>query len=315
MKNAHEVFNAEDQSPEEQSSEADKNVEIQRERSWSDSASTIQSFANDDERRLSEISRRLEGTLGADLMALAHAAQMVGENSRMASQEASQSVKDVHMAQQSILDAEKRANKAENAVRIMYKKQNELISQLEKTKKERNVLKRQVKALLQEKSVNQEQDKVVRALELHVAKALQAHEYHLSLQHAKRKEKDSRNVATVRLECPSQDEGVTGKVDAEVDEEHISATQEMSESKATAVKSEKLVDIAAEKTVKLPHSEASTQKPQAVSLRGSVGFGSAIGFGGFGMPSSFCMMKQKPESNLIAQKTLETKEDLVEEPA
>jgi len=342
MKSAHDVFQGEEQSPEEE------DTEIQRERSWSDSCSTIQSCTSDDDRRLSDLSQQLEGTLGADLLGLAHAAQMVGENSRMVSQEASQSVRDVLMAQQSVEDAEKRATKAENVVRIMYKKQKELIGQLEQTKKERNILKRQVKALLQEKSVMKEQDKVVRALELHVVSALHAHEQQLALQHAKRREEnrseDSGNVATVRLECPTyEDEHVAGKAEPQVHEEHLRATsQESAESKdtvaAAADNSEKFVDVAEQSTAKKPPEKpAPKQKPAPVS-RG-LGFGSSMGFvgglglrprkktntksGGFDFMASVTEkprdLKKAPEKSVelkASEKKVETKEDnQVQKPA
>lgn len=233
MKRSHMVF--QEEAEEQPFSETTKvDTQINRERSWSDSCcSTIQSCASDDDLRLSALARQLEGTIGADLMGLAHAAQMVGENSRMASQEASQSVHDVHMAHESIQQADLRVKKAESAVRIMYKKQKELIGQLEKAKNERNVLKRQVKALLKEKAVMKEQEHVVKALELHVVSALQAHESQLALQQAKRKEEnkeDSGNVATVRLECPSQDEDgfVSTSTDGtRVNEEHFAAAAKL----------------------------------------------------------------------------------------
>lgn len=285
------------------SSEEESDEDMPRERTWSDGCSTIQSCTSQDESRLASILNQLEGTLGANLMSLAHAAQMVGENSRMASQEASESVKDVHLAQELIQQAHERANRAESAVRIMYKKQKELIGQLEQAKKERNVLKRQVKALLQEKSVLKEQAHVARALELHVVSALQAHEKQLALQHAKRTdEKDQPgNVATVRLECTAPDDDAEALDEKLVHEEHFGIDPKQDEKSSEQLESadgEKFVDVVAEKAETTQDVKAATQGPvkQTASSVG-LGLSHAIGFvGGIGLRSQGSSRTKKEKS-------------------
>lgn len=278
--------------------------------SWSDSCS-IQSCTSDDERRLSDLSRQLEGDLGAGLMGLSHAAQMLGESSRMASDEASFLMRDVRVAQGTCEEAQKRASKAESAVKILYKKQKALTSELEKSKHERNVLKRQVKALLKEKSVLKEQTEAVRVLELHVVSALQAHE--LALQQSKRDaeptEDVSPNIATVRLECTPQDETTFGNVAPEYDEQHFVVSSETTESKVRVASPncETFVEIAKEKSAKetdtgtVAKEQAPVSATETQEKLGRVGFGGAIGFAGpFGVKKPAWLSKQKSQPKLTA---------------
>jgi hypothetical protein len=251
-------------------------------------------------------------------MGLSHAAQRLGESSRMASDEASLLMRDVRVAQETCEEAQQRANKAESAVKILYKKQKALIGELEKAKNERNVMKRQVKALLKEKSVLKETTEAVRVLELHVVSALKAHEMVLyqSKLSAEGKEDVSPNVATVRLECSSQEETASGNVEPEVDEQHFEAAKETTESKvrSTSPDCETFVALTEETTKKNSAKEAGPStgtKEEAPVMpaetqqkRGRVGgFGSAIGFGG-----SWLYNKQKSQSKLTpaTTKTVDT---------
>lgn len=271
--------------------------------SWSDSCS-IQSCTSDDERKLSDLSRRLEGDFGASLMELSHTAQMLGESSRMASDEVCLLMRDVRAAQEACEEAQKRASKAESAVKILLKKQKALTDQLEKCKHERNVLKRQVRALLKEKSVLKEQMEAVRVLELHVVSALQAHE--LALQQSKRDAestgKASPNISTVRLECTPQSEMIFGNVLPEYDEQHFSVSSETTESKvrATSPNCEAFVEVAKDRSAKdadrspVAKEQASVSATQMQENLGSIGFGGVIGFAGpFSVKKTSWLYKQK----------------------
>lgn len=290
-----------------QGEEAQSEQEYQ---SWSDSCS-IMSCTSDDERRLSDISRQLEGNLGTGLMGLSHAAQMLGESSRMASDEASMLMRDVRVAQDICEEAQQRAKRAESAVKILYKKQKSLIGELEQAKTERNVLKRQVKALLKEKSVLKKNTEAVRVLELHVMSALKAHEMvlHQSKLNAEGKDDVSPNVATVRLECSPHEEAASGNVEPEVNEQHFEAAKETTESKvrSTSPDCEAFVEVTEETTKKNSANEAdistsTKEEVPAVSKetqqkRGKVGgLGTAIGFGGSWLYKQKSQPKLTPET-------------------
>ena len=312
MKNSHEEFQLQETSEEEKQ---DGSLECFRARSWSDSCS-LQSCTSDDERRLSDLSRQLEGTLGADLMGLSHAAQMLGENSRMVSHEASLLTQDVHLAQETCQEAKKRANKAESAVKILYTKQKRLIGELEKSKKERGVLKRQVVALLKENEDLKKQNEVVRALELHVAGALHAHERQLALKQSKQQDENtedgSRNVATVRIECPPHDET---KAEVTCVEDHF-ATKDETEEKAlsdveTSVKASENNGRKEADNSAVPNGSAQVPVPEKQKRStGRVGFGGSIGFGGFGMRRSSSWRAAKPKTekkpSVELEKTVDT---------
>lgn len=152
-----------------------------------DSNSVLSSVVSEDDRRLNDLSHTLEGVIGADLLGLSQAAQMVNEHARLASQEASILTDDMADAGQTAEEALERAVKAEKAVTILHREKKNLQKQLESKKVERRVLAKEVKVLRKENATlkqlqqDYERQDVLLALEQHVRSALEVHEQQLAM--------------------------------------------------------------------------------------------------------------------------------------
>lgn len=152
-----------------------------------DSNSVLSSVVSEDDRRLNDLSHTLEGVIGADLLGLSQAAQMVNEHARLASQEASVLTDDMADAGQTAEEALERAVKAEKAVTILHREKKNLQKQLESKRVERRVLAKEVKVLRKENTTlkqlqqDYERQDVLLALEQHVRGALEVHEQQLAM--------------------------------------------------------------------------------------------------------------------------------------
>jgi hypothetical protein len=140
-----------------------------------DSASTNSATIAEDEDLLSRLSERLHGVLGSDLLALANAANMAREHAKLASDEASSLVSDIHKANEEAEQAKTRARKAEKLSRKLYKENLALEQQVGQLKGERRTLVKAVKELRQAQEETSKFDSW-RLLEEHVHNSISIHE-------------------------------------------------------------------------------------------------------------------------------------------
>lgn len=122
-----------------------------------------------------ELSRKLHGVLGSDLLALVNAADMVREHGRLAAEEASVLVQDIHEAQSVAEKAQSRARIAEKVGRKLLKKNLTLKQDVTKLRGERRALVKEVKTLREEAEATRKFD-TWRLLEQHVLESMAVHE-------------------------------------------------------------------------------------------------------------------------------------------
>lgn len=123
-----------------------------------------------DEELLSKLSERLHGVLGSDLLALANAANMAREHSKLASEEASLLVVDINKANEEAETATTRAHNAEKVARKLYKENVALRSKAGQLRAHRKTLVKEVKVLRQaveEKNRDLLERRVLDSMSLH----------------------------------------------------------------------------------------------------------------------------------------------------
>ena len=168
---------------------------------------------DDNDRKIADLSERLDGSLGADLLGLSHAANMVHQHAQLASQEASWLTDDMAEATRVAADASIRAAKAEAALRKVYKEKRSMKQQLQRLRTERKVLVKEVKTLRQENKAlweyqhDTERQEMMLALEHHVAGALIAHERHMKDSSVKLREQHKKDEEDEEEE-KKEEEGV-----------------------------------------------------------------------------------------------------------
>ena len=147
---------------------------------------SVCSVLSEDDIRLNGLSQSLEGIVGADLLGLSQAAQMLNEHARLASHEASILTDDITIATRTVDSALERSIKAEKAVMRLYRENINLQNQLDNLMIERKVLAREIKSMRKEnitlKQFQQDckRQEMMLALEQHVRGALIVHEQQLA---------------------------------------------------------------------------------------------------------------------------------------
>ncbi len=129
----------------------------------------------DDIQLVHELSEKLHGVLGSDLLALVNAADMIREHSKLAFQEASDLVIDVNQATLQAQEADIQARQARKIGRALYKENLELKCQVEKLRHEKRLLVKEVKTLREEAAETRKFDSW-RLLEQHVLGSMAIHE-------------------------------------------------------------------------------------------------------------------------------------------
>lgn len=120
---------------------------------------------------LSEVSQKLFGVLGSDLLGLVNAADMVREHARLATEEADVLVRDFQTAKQAAEEANARARRAEKIGRRFYKENVSLKEEIVTLRKQRRVLVKEVKSLR-----GQAEENNWRLLEEHMLDSMAIHE-------------------------------------------------------------------------------------------------------------------------------------------
>ena len=147
--------------------------------------------SSEEDRKIHDLSVRLEGPIGADLLGLSSAAHMVHEHAKWADHEASLLTQDAAVATKAADEALARTERAERAVQRLYQETKSLRTQLQQHRIERKVLAREVRSLRKEnKSLrgylqDTKRIELMLALEQHVHRAMDAHEVHMKQQTTK----------------------------------------------------------------------------------------------------------------------------------
>ena len=261
-----------------------------RGRTFSNGTVSVCSFVSDDDRRIDDLTHSLEGVVGADLLGLSQAAQMVNEHARLASQEASILTDDMALAAMAAQDALERAIKAEKAAMRLHRENVALQHQLDQLMVDRKVLAKEIKSIRRENSLlkqyqqDSKRQEMMLALEHHVRGALLVHEKQLAAanRNTRAESWDYADTApTEKFEAP------TGNDAPEI--------AEASESQAEPPSAFVVISPPMEKT-----------QPQHVATR-SVGFGGA-GLAGYGYKFN------RPKQPLKVSKTVNKMEAHLETP-
>lgn len=257
-------------------------------RTFSNGTVSVCSVVSDDDKRVDDLSYSLDGVVGADLLGLSQAAQMVNEHARLASQEASMLTDDMAHAALAAHEAQERAIKAEKAAMRLHRENVALQQQLDQLLIERKVLAKEIKSMRRENAElkKYEQDskrqEMMLALEQHVRGALLVHEKQLAAAN-RNKRAESWDYADV---VP------TDKAEASDDAPEIGATPETQAEPPAA-----FVVIAP---------PAEKPKSRFVATR-SVGFGGA-GLAGYGYKFN------RPKLPSLVTKAANTIEEVMETP-
>ncbi|KAI2488971.1 hypothetical protein MHU86_25634 [Fragilaria crotonensis] len=261
-----------------------------RGRTFSNGTVSVCSFVSDDDKRIDDLTQSLDGIVGADLLGLSQAAQMVNEHARLASQEASILTDDMALAAVAAQDALERAVKAEKAAMRLHRENVALQHQLDQLMVDRKVLAKEIKsirrdnALLKQYQQDSKRQEMMLALEHHVRGALLVHEKQLA----------AANRNTRAESWDYADKAPTEIADAPTGTdapEIVEASENQAEPPSAFV-------------VISPPMEKS--KPQIVTTR-SVGFGGA-GLAGYGYKFN------RPKQPLKVSKTVNKIEAYVETP-
>jgi len=158
-----------------------------RSRTFSSETVSVCSVLTEDDRRLHDLVASHTLELGADLLGLSQAAQMVNEHARLASHEASLLTDTMSVVEKTADEALGRAQKAETVTKRVSRENATLQQQLDQLKVDRKVLAREVKALRKENSSlkqfqqDYQRQETLLALEQHVRGALVVHEEQLAI--------------------------------------------------------------------------------------------------------------------------------------
>jgi hypothetical protein len=135
----------------------------------------IQESSQKDIQHVHELSSKLYGVLGSDLMALINAADMIREHSKLAFQETSEVVTDLSKAK---LQAEESANQAKQASKVgrkLFEENLELKGDIDRLRREKRLLVKEVKTLREEAAETRKFDSW-RLLEQHMLGSMAIHE-------------------------------------------------------------------------------------------------------------------------------------------
>ena len=235
-----------------------------RDRTFSNGNVSVCSFVSDDDKRIDDLTHSLDGLVGADLLGLSQAAQMVNEHARLASHEASILTDDMTQAALAAQAAHDRAVKAEKAAMRLHRENVALQHQVDQLLVDRKVLAKEIKSIRRENAElkKYEQDskrqEMMFALEQHVRGALLVHEKQLAAANRNRRAESWDYADEVPLDDKAD---ATSSEDPDIGTTPVAQTEPPSAFLVIAPPIEKT-------------------KPQHVATR-SVGFGGA-GLAGYG---------------------------------